>query len=115
MSLRIDRSTLESGTEILKLAGSLTLGRDAQLLEWSVDELIRNEKTRIVFDLAEVSYVDSAGIGILVGCHSKAEAAGGQLRIAGLVDRVTLVTKVTRVDSILNIDPTFEDSVRNIG
>lgn len=115
MPLKVDRSTLDSGVECLTLAGNLTLGRDAQQLEWTVEELIKNQKTRIVFNLAEVSYVDSAGIGILVGCHGRAEAAGGQLRITGLAERVTLVLKVTKVDSILNIDPTFEDSVRNFG
>jgi anti-sigma B factor antagonist len=115
MPLKVDRNTLDSGVECIKLAGSLTLGRDAQNLEWSVEELIKNQKARIVFDLTEVSFVDSAGIGILVGCHGKATSAGGQLRIAGLADRVIHVVRVTKVDSILNIDPTFADSIRNIG
>ena len=43
----------------------MTLGRDAQNFEFSVEELIKNQKTRIVLEMSEVSFVDSAGIGIL--------------------------------------------------
>ncbi len=114
MPLKVDRNTLESGIEVFKIAGSLTLGRDAQQLEWSVEELIKSNKSRIILDLGDVSFVDSAGIGILVGCHGKAGAAGGQLRLSRVAERVLNVLRVTKVDSILHIDASTEDAIRNI-
>lgn len=104
MPLKVDRSSLESGVEVVTLGGSLTLGRDAQNFEFSIEELIKNQKTRIVLDLSEVTFVDSAGIGILVGCHGKVATAGGTLRMAGLTPRVLNVLRITKVDSILTLD-----------
>jgi len=112
MALKVDRGTLESGIEVLTLSGSLTLGRDAQHFEWTVEDLIKSQHNRIIVDLAAVSFVDSAGIGILVGCHAKATNSGGQIRLAGLSERVLTVLRITKVDSIVLMDATVADSVR---
>jgi anti-sigma B factor antagonist len=114
MPLKVDRSTLESGVEVIKLGGSLTLGRDAQNFEFSVEELIKNQKTRIVLEMSEVSFVDSAGIGILVGCHGKVNTAGGSLRMAGVSPRVLNVLRITKVDSILALDDDLAASLAAI-
>ena len=80
------------------------------LASGAVGEVLRvrfggdSEHTRIVLDLSEVTFVDSAGIGILVGCHGKVATAGGKLRMAGLTPRVLNVLRITKVDSILTLD-----------
>lgn len=115
MPLKVTQNKLDSGIEVLVLSGSLTLGRDAQHFEWTVEELIKNNARRIVVDLSEVSFVDSAGIGILVGCHGKVTNAGGQLRLAGVVDRVMNVLRITKVDGILRLDASTADAIRALG
>ena len=115
MPLKVDHSSLESGIEVMTLSGSLTLGRESQSFEWSIEELIKKQKNRIVLDLQAVSFVDSAGIGILVGCHGKVNNSGGKMRLAGVADRVMNVLKITRVDTLLSTDPTVADSIREIG
>lgn len=115
MPLKVYRRSLDSGIEVLTLAGSLTLGREAQNFELTVEELVKDQKNRIVLDLKDVSFVDSAGIGILVSCHGKARSAGGQLRLAGVVDRVLNVLRITKVDTIMLLDPSVADSIRALG
>lgn len=115
MPLKVAHNKLDSGIEVLALAGSLTLGRDAQNFEWTVEELIKNQARRIVIDLTEISFVDSAGIGILVGCHGKVASTGGQLRLAGVAERVLNVFRITKVDSILHLDANVGESVRALG
>lgn len=112
MPLQLDRKTLDSGIEVIHLSGSLTLGRDSQALEWLVESLGNPGPARIVLDMTGVPFVDSAGIGILVGSHGKTASAGGQLRIAGATDRVRQVFGVTKVDSILRLDPSVADSLK---
>ena len=112
MPLKVDRSTLESGVEVIVLTGSLTLGRDAQSFEFMVEELIKSQHKRMVVNMAEVSFVDSAGIGIVVGCHGKVTTAGGKLRWAGVTPRVLNVLKITKVDSILHLDASVADSLK---
>lgn len=103
--LTVERTTQASGVEVIRLSGTLTLGRDAESFERSFDGA---SARRVVIDMSGVSYVDSAGIGILVGSHSKIVNAGGQCRLAGVSDRVRHVFKLTKVDSILVLDDTAE-------
>ncbi len=114
MALTVERSVAVCGAELVRLAGNLTLGRDAQSFEWVIEELIKGGQTRIVVDLTEVPYVDSAGIGILIGCHGKVTGAGGQFRLAGTTERVLRVFQITRVDSILVLHPTVAAALATI-
>jgi len=111
MALKVDRKSLESGIEVVTVSGSLTLGRDAQHFEWTIEDMIKNLQNRIVVDLSDVPFVDSAGIGILVGCHGKVTKSGGQFRLTGLTDRVLNVLRITKVDTILAMNPTVADAV----
>lgn len=111
MSLKFDRGTLAGGVELLTLHGSMTLGRDSQSVEATVADLIAAGRARVIIDLHGVSFVDSAGLGILVSCHGKLASAGGQLRLCGLNDRILNVLKITKVDSVLHIDPTVADAL----
>ena len=72
-----------------------------------MDELLRTCK-KIIIDISNVYYVDSAGIGLLVGCTGKAKRAGAQLRIAGPVPRVKNLFALTAVDRVLKIDETVD-------
>lgn len=112
MSLRVDRTSLDTGIEVLTLSGSLTLGRDAQHFEWTIEEMVKNQQNRIIIDLTAVPFIDSAGIGILVGCHGKVSSSGGQLRLAGLAERVLHVLRITKVDSIVLMDANVAAAVR---
>ena len=87
------------------------MGNQLQGLEWAVDEAIRGGQKRIVLDLSQVGYVDSAAVGVLVGCSGVAKNAGGDLRIAGVTDRVKTILKLTRVDAVLHLDATTEAAV----
>ena len=115
MALKFDRKSHESGVEILTLTGSLTLGRESQYLEETVCDLIGTGGSRVILDMTEVSFADSAGIGILVGCHGKASKAGSRFRLAAVGARVLNVLRITKVDSLLRIDANVADSVQAIG
>lgn len=115
MPFTVERGSSESGIEILTLNGRLTLGRELQHLEWTVEELIKAQKSRVVIEMAGVSFIDSAGVGILIGCHSSLANAGGGLRLAAVTGRVAEVFSVTRVDSILSLHPSADDAVKTFG
>lgn len=114
MPLKVDRSVV-NGIEVMTLHGSITVGRDAQAFEASVEELAKAGAARIVLDLTDVSFVDSAGIGILVGCHGKVVSGGGKLRMAGAGDRVLNVLRISKVDGILKLDKTVGEAVAVLG
>lgn len=115
MPFKVDQQSLDSGVEVLTLSGNMTLGREAQHFEWLVQDLVKNQRNRIVVDMTGVGYIDSAAIGIIVGSHGAVASAGGQFRLAGLGERVSAVLRLTRVDSILHIDASPAESILAFG
>jgi anti-sigma B factor antagonist len=88
------------------ITGRLALGRDCEDVESAVNELIRENRKRVVFDLSELNYVDSMGVGILVVCSGKLTRAGGELRMASLQPRIAELMKITKLDQIFRFYPT---------
>lgn len=110
MPFDVERSDLESGVVILALTGSLTMGNQLMKLEWLVEELIKEEHNRIVLEMSGITYLDSSSIGVLVGCNGKIAASGGQMRLAAVTARVATVLSISKIDTVLLIDPTRDDA-----
>lgn len=115
MPLKVDQRSLDSGVQVLTLAGNMTLGREVQHFEWLVEDMLKKQQNRIVVDMTGVGYVDSSAIGIIVCSHGAVANAGGQLRLAGVGARVSSVFNITKVDAILHIDASPADSLRALG
>ncbi len=99
--LRIERNQVSPDIVVLQLAGRVCMGRDVQELEWKIDELLGDEQRRVVLDLANVTHIDSTGIGIVVLCAGKLKNSGGELRVAGAAGLVDNVLRMTKVDSLV--------------
>jgi anti-sigma B factor antagonist len=114
MALTIQQKQV-SGCEVLELSGRVTIGRDCQELEWQLDKLITDGSARIVVDLANVTHVDSTGIGIFVMSSAKAKQHGGQLRLAAPTSQVEQVFTLTNVNTIVPIHPTVAEAATASG
>lgn len=112
MLLNIDKQEAANGVVVLKITGRISLGRDSQQIEWQVNDLLKKNQTRVVFDLASVNHMDSTGIGILMMCSARLKKAGGDLRVAGARGLVADVLHITKVDSILGLHSTTEEAVQ---
>ncbi|MBG6218466.1 anti-sigma B factor antagonist [Arthrobacter sp. CAN_A6] len=66
--------------------------------------------TRIVVNLADTSFIDSSGLGALIGCLKLARQAGGDLRIACVQPQVKMVLELTSMHRVLTPHPTAEDA-----
>ena len=90
------------GGVIFRLHGPLLLGNF-----FSFQSMVRNDQSNtLIVDLTDVPYIDSAGIGCLVGAHVSREHSGRKLIIAGASPRLLDMLKVTKVDQLF----TFVDS-----
>ena len=110
---QIKRKRIEPDIVLLEISGRITLGRECQDVEWAVEGLIRDSEKKVVFDLSELNYVDSSGIGIIVMCCGKMRVAGGEVRLASLQPRVAEVMKVTKLDQIMQFYPTAAAAAEN--
>ena len=103
------------GATIVELEGMLVLGRESEKVEATVEKLAKEGKKKVIIDLAKVSYVDSSGIGILVGSLGHCKRGGGELRLIGVQDHLLRIMKITRVDQVLPVDASLEESERKLG
>jgi anti-sigma B factor antagonist len=74
---------------------------------------IRAKTSRVlVIDFTGVPYIDSAGIGALVGAHVSHNKDGGSLALVGVSERVRNALKVTHVESFFRFFPSQEEALR---
>jgi anti-sigma B factor antagonist len=106
----IETSQLESGITVVTVSGRLVLGVDEERLETVVNELLEQERKKIVFDISALDYADSSGIGTLVACLTHIKNASGDLRMAGANPRMRRLFRMTGVDSLMSLYPTVSEA-----
>jgi anti-anti-sigma factor len=111
--LKIEHKKLQPDVDVLAMAGRLTMGSDSQHVEWNLAGLLKENHTKVIFDLTDVSFLDSSGVGILVMCHARLKKAGGALRIAGAQGIVEKILEMTHVNRIVDLYPTASEAARD--
>ena len=98
MALKI--STREAGgVSVVACSGRIVFGEEAADLREVVKNLLQRTK-QIVIDLAEASYIDSGGLGTLVGLYTSARNLGGEIKLADLTRRVQDQLQITKLITV---------------
>jgi anti-sigma B factor antagonist len=82
---------------ILDLKGKITLGEGDEALREKINQLITGNKKRILLNLAEVPYIDSAGLGEVVRTYTTVSRQGGQLKLVNLTKRIVDLLTITKL------------------
>jgi anti-sigma B factor antagonist len=90
---------------ILDLKGKITLGEGDEALKDKINSLILQNRKRILLNLAEVPYIDSAGLGEIVRTYTTVSRQGGQLKLVNLTKRITDLLSITK---LLTVFETFD-------
>src|SRR5438105_15935884 len=93
--LTIEDLGLQNNARVLRLSGPLTISTLYQF-----QDLVRtNSAASLTLDFTRVPYVDSAGVGALVGAYVRHQKEGHSVTLAGVNERVRTTLKITQVDS----------------
>jgi len=92
--------SVDGGVAVLSPSGRLNMVAAPQLKK-TVDASVADGLARIVVDLSGVEFIDSSGLGALIGGLKTARQASGDLRIAGAGEQVRTVLGLTNLDRIL--------------
>ncbi len=98
---------------ILDLAGKLTIDQDAQRLKDKINSLLLQERTSVIVNLADVSYIDSGGLGQLVSCYSTLAKTTGGLKLLNLTKRNQDLLSITRLVTVFQTFDSEEEAVRS--
>ncbi|MFY9751990.1 MAG: STAS domain-containing protein [Candidatus Acidiferrales bacterium] len=110
MALRITEREID-GVSVLEIEGRIVLGEESNAFREKVKSLLAAGKKKIVLNLSQVSYIDSAGLGTLVATFHSARAQGATLKLANLGSKFQEVLQVTKLMTVFD---TYENEAAAI-
>ena len=93
------------GVVILDLHGKILIGEGDDALRDAVTRVVDGGKTKILLNLADVPYVDSAGLGEIVRCYTTVSRKGGRLKLLNLTKKIKDLLAITK---LLTVFETYE-------
>ena len=109
MALKISNKTA-NGVTVVYCSGRIVFGDETASLRETVKNLL-GENLQVVLNLGGVSYIDSGGLGTLVGLYTSAKAAGGNVKLANLTQRVRDQLVLTKLVTVFEFYDSEEQAV----
>jgi anti-sigma B factor antagonist len=98
---------------VLDLSGKITLGEDGNLLKDKLQSLLHQNKKNILFNLAQVSYVDSAGLGAIVSAYTTVTREGGSLKLANVTKKLQDLLSITKLLTVFETFDSEDEALRS--
>src|SRR5215831_20354668 len=91
------------GVTIADLTGRIVLGEESAHLRNFVSELLSQGQKKILINLAEVTYIDTSGLGNLINALAQTRKQGGELKLLNLPPRVQDLMQITKLYTVFDI------------
>ena len=98
---------------VLDLKGKITLGEGDELLKDKVNSLVNQGHKKIILNLADVPYIDSAGLGEVVRTYTTVSRQGGSLKLLNLTKRITDLLSITKLLTVFETFDSEQEAVRS--
>lgn len=102
--MKIEQHHEDNNVVVLDLQGKLMIGEGDVMLREKVDGLMEDGHRRIVLDLEDVPYVDSAGLGEIVRCYTALSRKNGRLKLRNPSKRIQDLLAVTKLSKFFGDD-----------
>ena len=96
---------------VLDLNGRLVLTEAEEPLREHLEALIAHGRVKLVLDMTDVTYIDSAGLGMLVAKYVSARRRGGDIRLCHLTPRSMHVMEITRLSRVFGVFDSESEAV----
>jgi anti-sigma B factor antagonist len=107
-------STRQAGdVTVVDATGRITLGEGASVFRDTIRDLAAKGNKKILVNLADVSYIDSSGIGEMVSSFTTVTNHGGQLKLLGLTKRVKDLLQITKLYTVFEVFEEESSAVRS--
>jgi anti-sigma B factor antagonist len=98
---------------VLDLSGKITLGEGDTLLKDKLHSLLHQGKKSVLLNLAEVNYVDSAGLGALVSAYTTVTREGGSLKLANVTRKLQDLRSITKLLTVFETYESEDEALRS--
>ena len=96
---------LDGSVRVFEFHGALDFGPPLALLESSFERTLDEGARQMLFDLTDVSHIDSSGLGLVIKCHQRARQDRGVVKLV-LTDRSKQLFEITRLETMFEIHAT---------
>jgi anti-sigma B factor antagonist len=96
---------------VISLTGKIMGGPEATEINEKFNQLIDDKKLKVVIDLNEVEWMNSSGLGILIGAVSLFKNNNGQLRIINISERIQNLLKITKLAGIFETSNSLNEAI----
>ena len=100
---------------VVALKGRIVLGEGSSALRERVKSLVTDGKKKIVLNMANVTYIDSAGLGALVAAQIGAKKQGAALHLSDLGNKFHEVLQITRLLTVFSVHVTEREAISDFG
>ncbi|HVN49081.1 MAG TPA: STAS domain-containing protein [Bacteroidota bacterium] len=98
---------------ILEPRGSLIGGEETDEFKAKAKDLIEQGNKKLILDLGGITYINSTGIGALVGIHSAYQKAQGKIRLCNVAKGVQNVFVITKLTSVFDVEEDREQAIKS--
>jgi len=101
------------GIVIITVKGNLMGGQETLDVHEKVKELTEAGKKKFVIDLSKVKWMNSSGLGTMMGCLTSIKNASGELKICGVTEKVKSLFMITKLITLFEAHDSVEDAVNS--
>ncbi len=105
------REKIQGDVGILTLSGKLMGGPETMEVHEKVKELVGKNIKKIVVDLGKVKWMNSSGLGALMGSLTTTKSAGGELKLTNVTDKVQSLFMITKLITIFETFDSVEEAI----
>jgi anti-sigma B factor antagonist len=98
---------------VLDIHGKILIGEGDDALRDAISRLTSAGKKKVLLNLADVPYVDSAGLGEIVRCYTTVSRTGGKLKLVGLTAKIRDLLAITKLLTVFETYETEDQAVRS--
>lgn len=109
MTLKTD-SRVEGGITVVSCSGRITFGDESMALRENLKKILADSR-QLVLNLSGVTYIDSGGLGTLVGVYSSARGGGADIKLTGLGQRLRDVLQITKLVTVFEVYDTEQQAI----
>ncbi len=113
MNLKIEKRRVD-GVTVVSAQGRIMFGEEATALRDFLKQVL-SETPRMVLNLSGITYIDSGGLGTLVGVYSSARGTGADIKLTGLGQRLRDVLQITKLATVFEVFDSEQEAITALG
>ena len=105
----------KGGVTIVDISGRIVLGEESAALRELVNDLLSKGHKKILFNLGDVTYIDSSGLGYLISAFTSVRRQGGELKLLNLTKKVHDVMQIAKLYTVFDVKDNEAAAVESFG